>query len=252
MKLLRRPVALMVNSDVNDSPNTVDIDNLILDSDLESINHDDLTWLLTTAINDGDYHLTRRILDIIDPSDNLSVYTLAGLVCLFTLYDEYRVAIRDVGRRFLQLINLDYGLNYCMSEPFIKHWSSIDYRDIKNPNVMAQLKGKVSNCNQVIELLRIQRHDGEVTTILDWCKNVIPASESIDNDNILYLINKLMDDHIASEVMSILLRLHEVGIIDIRDYRDDHRYIKFIVEQLERVVVTGRRVKNATNIARVE
>lgn len=249
MKLLRRPIKLRISN--NEVIARVNIDNSINDSDLELIDHDNQAQLLSTAINEGDCYLARKILEVVDlTSLSLSrICGLTGLTCLLTLYDEYPELIRNVGSTFLTLVNIDYGLQYCMSESFTKYWSSIDCRDVKNSNAMIELKDKVSNWDQIIELLRARPDDREITLLLSWCKNVIPASESIDNDNVIYLISQIDKlKYRVTDIMSILLRLHEAKLIDIRDYRDEHPYIQFIAERLERVVIIGRRVKNAMNV----
>lgn len=234
--------------------------------DIESIDHASRINLLESAINQGQMRLARRILSITDEDiDQVGVDGIIGYYNLLVLAKEYPDLIPNnpVSEDFLDMIEIDYDVQYCMRDELRDYWKLIenDFRRINNPVVMATLRGRVENCDQIINSMRQRlvqigdkRSQEYVATIYNetkLCSNVIAASDSIEDENILYLISLLYDPTENSttnndnSVMSLLIDLHNAKLIEIRSYGSDHRYLEFLARRL-----ASKMTKSSMNVAK--
>lgn len=251
-----------------EGPVMIDIDQVTNQS--EDIVMDDRLILLNTAINEGRYQLAKRTVAMITNEDNLIdkliIYTLVGQACILTIQQQYPQLIADnrVQDEFIKLVNMDYDLEYCISDELAIYWDDIDLHKITNHNAISQLRpGSIHTCDYMLAMIRDRLSvQGEVeayswtTNIIDICLSTIsnPDNRFINDDNVLYLIGLLYDPSIDmrdrddptrlplsnqwdnnttnNKIMNLLIVLHQQRLIDIRQYADRHTYIEFIAQNM--------------------
>lgn len=213
-------------------------------NEISCMNHEDLTYLLINAINEGRYRLANTICNAGSFSiTNDDITTLIGCDTLFELVESrVDISVDDIQSIFVKLVNMDYDLEFCNRPTVSKYWNSIDVESITNTRALDLLMIRcvinVPEFNNIVESLDEYKTSKEYIDRITLCSRVYSYSSMIKFNNVIKLIGMLdrFDGDISEKravnnsIMSLIISLLSDGLIDVKGYKNTHPYIDFLIE----------------------
>ena len=234
MKLLRIRHNLNYGSGNEDEYNVVDI--MIRIDDIDQLSNNDKNDVLITALIQGRTRLAKSIIEsgydyYFDQLNGLGSYVTFFRV--LNMINERYVKV-DLPSLFVQFIDADIDLDHCTNAEFNQYWYNIEIDDVSNPMALRWFDqvhpGVLSTCEQILAdingdyrlISQLDRYQGAM-----WYSNV--------NDNQIKRLISFMIGFIHEAdlmIMEIIVQLHLLGKIDIRNYGDRHQSIEFLINRM--------------------
>ena len=223
-------------------------------------NADTLDDRLKAALNDGRIDEARRLYNEGGRYDR-SYNTLASRYSVLALYVEGVYPLNAPDDAFMDLINDDLDLEYCIRPIFNQFWDEVtnSIPTILNMKVidwMITNRIRLLTFDELLDRLSRSKNDVDDTSYyLEYCDKIVNHLGNVTYENIediIYLMNvnyEANDNDVGSNlqiiamIMELLLDMNSNGVIRIDDYYGIHENIDFILNRLNIRYRTMKRAK---------
>ena len=210
---------------------------------VELYNANTLNDLLKSALNDGRIEEAKRLYREGGRYD-YSYDTLTSRYVILALYVEGEYHLNGPDDAFIELINNDMELEYCIRPIFNQFWEEVTHRiaTITNPKVIDWMIANNMPILTFTELLdrlsESRKNFDDVSYYLEYCDRIVHSIGEVTHEELLEIIYLMDNDYsndnlaIAEFVMNLLLDMIRHEMIRITDYYGINKNIDFIINRL--------------------